>query len=308
MNPIFSSVLPVFLLVALGTCLRRLDFVDRAFFRTSDWLVYFVSFPVMLFWKIGAPSSAAQLDGRLILAVMAAVTTVYVLSLGFVRITRMPDFQVGSFSQCCYRFNTYIGMAVVVGICGEQGVTTFGVIIAFAIPFINFLAVSTLIWFSAENYSLGQKTQFLGRSLLSNPLLIACFLGLLYARLGVGFAPFVNNSFALLSSLSLPLALLSIGNSLTFAGMRGHLALSLAAAAFKLALLPLVGALFLHALEVTGVPFMVAMTFFLLPTSSAIFILSAQLKSDIELASVGIMVSTVLSLFSLSVGLWWLRA
>lgn len=43
--------------------------------------------------------------------------------------------------------------------------------------------------------------------------------------------------------------------------------------------------------------------FFALPTSTAIYVLSAQLNSDTELASAAIMVSTVLSFIPLSVAL-----
>ena len=56
-------------------------------------------------------------------------------------------------------------------------------------------------------------------------------------------------------------------------------------------------------LGVTGVPFKVGMIFFCLPTSTAIYVLSAQMNSDVELASVAIMLSTLLSFASLSAAL-----
>jgi len=45
------------------------------------------------------------------------------------------------------------------------------------------------------------------------------------------------------------------------------------------------------------------MIFFALPTSTAIYVLSAQLNSDVQLASAAIMLSTLLSLISLSAAL-----
>jgi hypothetical protein len=44
----------------------------------------------------------------------------------------------------------------------------------------------------------------------------------------------------------------------------------------------------------------VGMLFFALPTSTAIFILSSQLNSDIRLASAAIVISTLLGIFSLT--------
>jgi predicted permease len=75
------------------------------------------------------------------------------------------------------------------------------------------------------------------------------------------------------------------------------------ASVIKLLVLPLVGYLFLMKLEVSGIPFKVGMIYFTLPTSPAIFVLSSQLNSDTELASASIIVSTMLSFFSMSVAL-----
>ena len=303
MVTIIVSILPVFIVVTLGSLLRRLSFVEQPFFKVSDRLVYFIFFPAMLFWKIGNPASAAHINWNLNLAVISSVFTIYLISLIMAKLSGMSAYQVGSFSQCCYRFNTYIGMAVVIGIYSEQEVRIFGLIIAFAIPFINLLAVSTLIWFSKNSYSFKEKTRFMLRAVLSNPLIIACLAGLAYSKLGWGFTLFLNNTFALLSSVTLPLALLSIGNSLTVSGLRGNLAPAMTAAFCKLLALPLVGYFFLRTFGVAEVYLKVAMIFFILPTSTAIYILSGQLDSDIELASAGILVSTLLSLVSLCTGL-----
>jgi predicted permease len=65
--------------------------------------------------------------------------------------------------------------------------------------------------------------------------------------------------------------------------------------------LPLVGYGMLVRLQVSGSALQTAMLFFALPTSTAIYVLSSQLGSDTALASATIVVSTVLSFFSLSV-------
>jgi hypothetical protein len=75
------------------------------------------------------------------------------MSLIYVKLVRMPDYAVGSFAQGSFRFSTYIGMAVMLADLGEEGLRQFGVLIGFVIPFINVLAVTTLIWFSGESYA-----------------------------------------------------------------------------------------------------------------------------------------------------------
>jgi predicted permease len=90
------------------------------------------------------------IDWRLGVAVVATIMCVGALSLFYMKLTKHADFAVGSFSQCCYRFNTYVGMAIILSVFSEEGARLFAVILIFAIPFINVLAVSTLIWFSGK--------------------------------------------------------------------------------------------------------------------------------------------------------------
>jgi hypothetical protein len=68
-------------------------------------------------------------------------------------------------------------------------------------------------------------------------------------------------------------------------------------------MLPLIGYIFLKTFGTAGISFNVGMIYFTLPTSTALYILSAQLSSDTQLASAVIALSTLLSFFSLSLAL-----
>lgn len=283
--------------------LKRFKITDDAFLCMSDKLIYYIFFPALLFWKIGKPAPGAPVEWSFVLAVGIAVFVVFATSLIFVKVRGVPAYEVGSFSQGCYRFSTYIGMAVILTAVGEEGVRRFGVLIGFVIPFINVLAVSSLIWYSGQQYSFGQKAWMLLRAMVSNPLIIACLAGILYSTLQTPFPVFVENTFSLLSLLTLPLALISIGGSLTFAKFRDHLGLSVVAAAFKLVLLPLVGYVVAQFFQVSDISLKVAMIYFALPTSPNNYILSSQLNSDVDLAAGSIVLSTLLSVVSLSITL-----
>lgn len=141
------------------------------------------------------------------------------------------------------------------------------------------------------------------KALISNPLILSCVAGILYSKSVGVFPVFVVNTLQLMTSVALPLALLSIGGELTFRSVRSYFSISVAASAIKLLLMPLVGYLLLHAMGITGLPFNVSMVFFALPTATSIYILSSQLNSDTEMASATILVSTVLSFFTLSFAL-----
>jgi len=292
---ILNSLFPVVVLIFLGFVLKKRGLTTRVFLQTSDKLVYYIFFPIMLFWKIGGASFESGIDWSLCCAALLALAIMFVLSLIMIAVFRISDFQAGSFAQSCYRFNTYIGVAVILNSLGEEGIKHFGLLIGIAIPIINVVAVTTLIWFSQQSMPTPKRSKIVLKALLSNPLIIGCVTGILYSRSFSGFPQFIDNCLSLLSMVTLPLALLSIGGSLSFAGIRQHLPLSLLAASAKLFIFPIVGYCSLYLFGVTGTPFQVGMIFFALPTSTAIYVLSSQMQSDTELASAAILLSTLLS-------------
>jgi malonate transporter and related proteins len=298
---ILNSIFPVFALVILGSVLKRCKMTNETFLKTSDKLIYYIFFPALLFWKIGGSSMATTASWDLCKAAVCAIVALYVLSGIGIKAFGVSDYQAGTFSQSCYRFNTYVGMAIVLNAVGEEGVRHFGILIGIVIPIINVFAVSTLIWFSEMRFSPTEKYRFTAKAVISNPLIIACIAGILYSKFIGGFPTFIDNTLQLAAFITLPLALLSIGASLTLKNIRHYLKPSLIASVYKLFLLPAAGCFFLKIFGVTGIPFKTGMIFFALPTSTAIYVLSSQLRSDTDLASAAIVLSTMLSFVSLSV-------
>ena len=285
MSIILNSIIPVFTLIVLGSVLKRFSFINDDFLKTSDRMIYFIFFPALLFWKIGTPTSQTPVDWKLSLVVLSAVFAIYIAGLALVKIIRVASYEVGAFSQCCSRFNTYVGMAVILMALGDEPVREFAVMIGIAIPFINILAVSTLIWYSGRSYPAREKIRLIFKNTFSNPLILACLAGILYSKLRLPFPEFADNTFHLLSLITLPMAFISIGGSLNIIKLKGHLKMSMVANLFKLLLLPAAGYFFLRAYGVAPIPFKVGMIYFALSTSMAAYILSSQLQSDVDLAA-----------------------
>ncbi len=303
MTLVFSSLFPVFSLLLLGCLLKQMKFTNDLFLKLSDRLVYFIFFPALLFWKIGSAETGDFINWDLCLAVVMSIAIIYIISALALKLFNISDYKAGSFSQSCYRFNTYIGMAIVFYAYGEAGVQHFGILIGIAIPFINVLAVSTLIWYSGKTTASGSRLSIFFKEILTNPLVLACAAGLLYARTLGSFPVYIENTLRLMSAVALPLALISIGGALTLKSLKGNLAIASIASIIKLVFLPLVGFGILTVLQVSGLPLKVGIIFLTLPTSASIYVLSSQLNSDTELASAAIVLSTILSFVSLSIGL-----
>ncbi len=300
---VLNNLFPVFALLLFGHLLKRFGFTHDVFLKTADKLIYYIFFPALLFWKIGATAADRIGDPGLYKATVCAVASIYLLSSLYIKISRITSYQAGSFSQSCYRFNTYIGMAVVLNALGEDGTRYFSILIGLIIPIINIFAVTTLSWHAEKKVALPRRVMLTVKALASNPLIIACFAGMVYSKTIGAFPVFIDSTFRLASSITLPLALFSIGGALTAGGVRSYFKLSIVACMFKLVILPVVGYYFLNVFDVTGISFKVGMIYFALPTSTALYILSSQLSSDTQLASAAIALSTILSFISLSVAL-----
>lgn len=300
---VLNSLFPVFILVILGVLLKQRGFTNAAFLRQSDGLIYYIFFPVMLFWKIGGASHSGTVDWTFLASTLIVILLMFVISILVIRTVPVGDFQAGSFSQSCYRFNTYIGVAIILTSLGERGVTIFGILISLVIPIINVFAVSILIWFSGEKLKTSRRLRLLVKALAANPLILGCLAGIIYSRTIGTFPVFIDNSLRMMSMVTLPMALISIGGSLTFSGVRKYLANSFLAAFLKLLILPVMGYAAYSCTGVDGVEFKVGMIFFCLPASTAIYVLSSQMNSDTELASSAIVLSTVMSAASLTVAL-----
>ncbi len=303
---VLNNLFPVFAIIVLGALLKRKKITTDAFLATSDRLIYYIFFPALLFWKIGGSSQSFSPESlRFYAAALSAIALLYVLSTLYIAIFNVPAFQAGTFSQSCYRFNTYIGMAVILTTWGETGVAQFGVLIAMAIPFINVMAVITLIWFSGESLPWQKRLNLMLRALITNPLILTCLAGIAYAHWINTFPLFVENTLRLGATVTLPLALLSIGGTLTLGTLKRHLHLALVGSIFKLIALPAIGWYFMQQFNVAPIFYPVGMLFFTLPTSTAIYVLSAQLNSDTQLAAAAVVLSTGLSFFSMSAVLWY---
>ena len=191
-------------------------------------------------------------------------------------------------------------MALVLNAFGEAGGRYFGILIGIIIPWVNVMAETVLIWFSGRRLNFWKQLQVTVKAVFSNPLFISCIAGFIYSNTLKVFPKPIDNTFALLSMITLPLALLSIGGGLTLNSLKKYFSLSIVASGFKLLVLPLTGYFMLKVFNVSGLPFKVSMILFTLPTSTAMYVLSSQLNSDTDLASANIFLTTILSFFSLS--------
>lgn len=304
LSQILLVVLPVFCVIGLGFILKRTSLVTDEFIFQLNKLIYYVALPALLFYKIGSSDFHRSFDAYLLLCLLGSMILVCFSSYLLGRVLRIPDFRLGAFSQGAFRSNAaYIGIAVVFNAYGEEGLAIGGIVLGFFVPLLNVLSVIVLMLPMSSKKANISPAMLLGQ-VLYNPLIIASFTGVLWSLAGIPMVPVLDKSLSIVTGMSLPLALVSIGASFSFGKFKGDIKLVSLATVIKIILMPLFTVWLLWSFGVRGTELGIGFIIAGAPTAAAAFVMAQQMESDAELTGSIIMVSTLLSLVTYTVGLY----
>lgn len=300
---IIIIVLPVFLVIGLGFGLKRTGLVNSDFLYQLNRLLYFLALPLLLFYKIATADFSVSFNGSQVLALLLATTIGFVISYGYGALRAYPPAVRGAFSQACFRGNlAYMGLAIVFNAYGEAGLATGGVLLGFVVPVFNFYSIVALNLPHRHGHGL-PAVGSLVRQVAGNPLIIACFAGTAWSLFGLSVPQVLDKALHIVTGMSLPLALISIGASFSLQQIRGDLPKAVQAVCFKLIAMPVLAALLLLLMEVHGRDFAIGILFAGTPTATAAFIMAQQMQGDAELTGTIIMLSTLLSIITYTIAL-----
>jgi len=280
------------LLIALGWTLKWRNFVGEAFWRGFDRLVYFVLLPALLLHSLmGAEFSGAE-AGALALSAALPIFALTLILLAARRALGLEGPAFSSVYQGSVRSNTYVALATVPALYGEGGFALLALLLAAVVPLVNVLSVVVL---SVQGRGHRPKPSEMARSVATNPVIVACALGLLANASGTRLPAGLDGALAALSAAALPCGLMAVGAALSPGALGGHLrGVSLSAAAKFLAL-PLlslgVGRLLGLPPEALGA----LVVFQAQPTATASYVLARQLGGDADLMASIVTAQTLLA-------------
>ena len=297
---ILAALVPVFVLILAGQLMRRADFPGDAFWAPAERLTYYVLFPALLVGNLArAPIAAASL-GPLALALAGSVLLV---TLGLLLLRRWLGVDGPAFTsvvQGGIRFNTYVGLAAAEALFGTAGLTLAAVAIAVLVPLVNVLCVMTL-----SRHGSGGSAGFgsVLRGLATNPLILACLVGIGLNLGGLGLPFGSGDVLGILGRAALPLGLLAVGAGLDARAVRGRGPAVAAVTLVKLGLLPLVAAGAARLLALPPAETAIAVLFAALPTAPSAYILARQMGGDARLVAGMLTLQTALAVLTLPLAL-----
>ena len=290
-----ETIAPIFLIILVGYLIRNLGVLKDDFFSEANRFVYFFSLPVLIFTGI-VKSGLETFSISLILSVVLPTIAVFFLACGLGRLMGLRRGQLGTFVQSTYHGNvSYIGLAVVFYMLGEEAFRHGSIMVGFLVLTTNLLSSIILSMATSRPDKHGPGPLV---SIARNPVIISSLAGILAAYVKLPIPVLVMKSMGILATIALPLALVTIGASLTPASMKQAWKLGVLVSGIKLLLLPALGVGLLRALALPAREGFTGVLLLATPVATLAYIMAEQMGGDGELASSAVTLSTILSLFS----------
>lgn len=298
MQNIITTLIPIFMLISLGYIFKRVSFPSLEFWPMMDRFTYYVLFPSLLIYKLSTANLSGINSFDVVLTAIFALVLMLVLTLvlGYFKTIEKRAFT--SVIQGSIRFNTYVFLALIDALLGDAGLVIAAVLIAFAIPFINFLCIGAFSYFINK-----EDLKFLKflKSIFTNPLIVACLIGGILNVSSLDLPIVLIKTLAILSAAALPMGLLSVGVGLELSHISSAKYELFLSVVLKLVIFPLaivgVASLFTISYEALWVLILFAS----MPTASSSYILARQLGGDLKLMSSIITVQTLLSIATVGI-------
>jgi hypothetical protein len=286
-------ILPNFVLILVGLALaRRFDY-GRDFWEGLEKLVYYVLFPALLFRALATAKLDFAQTGWLVAAACGFTVAGFALSLAARPLFKLDQQLHATGSQCGYRFNTYIGLAVAGSLFGTPGVALAALLLGVMIPLANLGAVAVLAAHSERGFL---------SELVRHPLVVSSLAGFAWNLAGLPLPGFADQTLALLGQTALPAGLLSVGAAMRLERGQGPLAAHAWWLTVKLAMVPAMACALAGAIGARGLEAQVLILCAALPTATNAYILAVRMTGDGRAVAAQITAGTVLSM--VTIPLW----
>ncbi len=296
MTVFLNALVPVVLLIALGHLFRRWSFPAAEFWPQAERFTYYVLFPAMLVYKLGQAHMPSSVYADIALLVGSTLTAMTLLLIVVQRLLRWSGPVFSSVYQGAIRFNSYVALAAGGMLLGDEGLALTAIIIAIMVPMLNLMCI---VMFSLTTS--GRQIRLLPVlwMIITNPLIVGSLLGVTWSYFELGFHPLLAGTLEPLSSLALPMGLMTVGAGLQLNVLRGASMPFIMSSALKLLVMPLIAAGVGYLLGFDALLVQVMVLLAALPTATSAYILARQLGGDAPLMAGIISGQTLMAVVSI---------
>lgn len=308
-NLIFSlnATIPIFLMMLLGMLFRKLGWMDEVFAAKMNKFVFLVPLPVLLFEQLATVDFSEVWDIKFIL--FCFVVTAISITISTLISLLWKDRSIkGEFIQATYRSSAaLLGIAFIQNIYGTAGMAPLMII--GSVPLYNIMAVVVLSVFKPGNNSfdkaLVKKTL---KGIATNPIIIGIVAGFVWSALKLPMPSILHKTVSSISATATPMGLMSMGATFEMKKATSKMKPTLVAVFMKLVgfcvvFLPMAALLGFRNEEMIAILVMLGSA-----TTVSCFVMARNMGHEGTLSSGVIMMTTLLSAFTLTMWLDVLRS
>ena len=308
-NLIFSlnATIPIFLMMLLGMLFRKLGWMDEVFAAKMNKFVFLVPLPVLLFEQLATVDFSEVWDIKFIL--FCFVVTAISITISTLISLLWKDRSIkGEFIQATYRSSAaLLGIAFIQNIYGTAGMAPLMII--GSVPLYNIMAVVALSLFKPGNNSfdkaLVKKTL---KGIATNPIIIGIVAGFVWSALKLPMPLILHKTVSSIGATATPMGLMSMGATFEMKKATSKMKPTLVAVFMKLVgfcaiFLPVAAMLGFKNEQLIAILVMLGSA-----TTVSCFVMARNMEHEGTLSSGVIMMTTLLSAFTLTMWLDVLRS
>lgn len=302
----FNVVVPIFIIVFFGVFLKAKKIINDNFINTSTNLVFKIALPALLFRDIAKTDFRKVFNINLIIYALAGITLSFIVLCVLVPLFVKDNRSRGAFIQGVFRSNyAIIGLPLAYNMFGQSGFAKSAVLLSFAVPLFNVLAIIILTVTSPNAVNSSKKDIVF--NVIKNPLILSVLLAIPFSYYQITLPQIASKSIDYLASIAIPLALLGLGGQFSFTSVKKSLSLSLSATFLRLVIAPLI---FTFAAFYVGFRNEELGALFILfgsPTAVSSYIMAKAMDSDSDLAAHIVLMTTLGSVLTIFAGVFILK-
>lgn len=297
---------PLLLWMALGYGLRSVGILTPLWIQRGSGAMFYLFLPLLMFISVVRKPLDQALDLKLVAVCYATTYIVYRIACYRSASKQLPWAQASVYQQGALRGNLgIIGVSLCLNAYGQEALLDISLLMAVLAVFYNVL--STLIFVRGRDNSEHNIRHHWFLSLLANPLITASLAGLAVNLSPLLFPEAYLDQTLELIKYSFPIALICVGGSLSFKSMAASVDLARDIALLKLVIMPAVCVCLLLLAGYQGMTLGMVFLLSASPVAMVSFVMAKGYGADEQLASSIVVTTTLLSLLSLSTGVFLLR-
>lgn len=308
-NLVFSlnATVPIFLMMILGLFFNKIGWMDEEFANKVNKFVFRVPLPVLLFGDLAVVDIKEAWDTKFVIFCFIITLISITIAIGISCLLKDRSIQ-GEFIQGAYRSSAaLLGIAFIQNIYGNSGQAPLMII--GSVPLYNIMAVVVLSVFKPGNNSfdkaLVKKTL---KGIATNPIIIGIVAGFVWSALKLSMPSILHKTVSSIGATATPMGLMSMGATFEMKKATSKMKPTLVAVFMKLVgfcavFLPVAAVLGFRNEELIAILVMLGSA-----TTVSCFVMARNMGHEGTLSSGVIMMTTLLSAFTLTMWLDVLRS